>query len=179
MAGLQVGDVILKYDNQTPSDERALLRTIAKSTIGQAVPITVLRAGHDQAFQVKPIAWPDTEPTSGARTATRPEMLVPANLGLSLNALTPDLRARNGLLMQQTGVVIDGVAAGTDAFDRGLAPGDVILRVQDADVRSPQQVQAAVDAARAEHKEFVLVLVLPKVRQTPGPRWMALRISES
>ena len=78
--------------------------------------------------------------------------------------------------MQQAGVLIDGVTAGTDAFDRGLVPGDVILRVQDADVQSPQQVQAAIDAARAQHKEFVLALVVPKKQQTPGPRWMALRI---
>ena len=47
-AGLQVGDVILRYDNQTPSDDRALLRTIARSTIGSAVPVTLLRAGRSR-----------------------------------------------------------------------------------------------------------------------------------
>jgi serine protease Do len=178
-AGLRVGDVILQYDNQTPTDERALLRIIAKSTIGQTVPITVQRANHDETLRVTPIAWPDPETTSAPGTVARPNILVPSNLGLSLSALTPDLRARNGLLMQQAGVVVDGVAAGTDAFDRGVVAGDVILRVQDTDVGSPQQVQAAVDAARAEHKAFILVLVLPKVQQTPGPHWMALRVSGS
>lgn len=74
-------------------------------------------------------------------------------------------------------MLVDGVAAGTDAFDRGLVPGDVILRVQDSEVSSPQQVQAAVDAARAQHKAFILALVLPKVQTTPGPRWIALRVS--
>src|SRR5271165_3639304 len=103
-------------------------------------------------------------------------MLVPANLGLSLSALTADLRARYGLQMHQAGVLVDGVTAGTDAFDRGLVPGDVILRVQDTDVHSPQEVQAAVDAGRAQHKLFILALVLPKVEQKPGPSWMALRI---
>ena len=81
-------------------------------------------------------------------------------------------------MMQQAGVLIDGVAAGTDAFDRGLVLGDVILRVQDTDVRSPQQVQAAIDVARAQHKAFVLALVLPKKAQNPGPRWMALRVRD-
>ena len=42
----------------------------------------------------------------------------------------------------------------------------------------PQEVQAAVDAARAQHKAFVLALVLPKVEQNPGPRWMALRVAD-
>ncbi len=169
-AGLQGGDVILQYDSQTPSDERALLRAIAKSTIGQAVPATVSRAGHEQTLRVTPIAWPEPETASGTGTASKPGMLVPSNLGLSLSMLTADLRARNMLLMQQAGVLVDGVAAGTDAFDRGLVPGDVILRVQDSEVGSPQQVQAAVDAARAQHKAFILALVQSKQQQNPGPR---------
>ena len=178
-AGVQVGDVILTYDNQTPSDERALLRDLAKSTVGQTVPMTVLRAGKELTLHVTPVTWPETQTTSATGAADKPAMLVPANLGLSLSVLTPDLRARNGLLMQQAGVLIDGVAAGTDAFDRGLVPGDVILRVQDTKVASPQEVQAAVDAARTQHKVFVMALVLPKVEENPGPIWIALRVTEN
>ncbi len=44
-AGVEVGDVILRYDNDTLSDERALLRDMAKSAIGKTVPLTVLRGG--------------------------------------------------------------------------------------------------------------------------------------
>jgi serine protease Do len=178
--GLQVGDVILHFDNQTPRDSRALARALAKSTIGQAVPFTVLRAGHEQTLQVTPSAWPKHETASASRPGqpVKLAMLVPANLGLSLSTLTPDRRARYGLPMHQTGVLIDGVAAGTDAFDRGLAPGDVVLRVQDTDVHSPQEVQAAVDAARAQHKPFIAALVLPKEEESRGPRWMALRASD-
>jgi len=178
-AGVQVGDVILRYNNETLADERAMLRAFAKSDIGKPVPITVLRAGKELTLQVTPIAWPNTESTSGtgAGQATKVAMLVPPNLGLSLSTLTSDLRARYGLHMHQPGVLIDGVAAGTDAFDRGLVPGDVILRLQDTEVASPQQVQAAIDAARAQHKTFILALVQSKEPAIPGPRWMALRVS--
>ena len=181
-AGLQVGDVIVRYDNQTPADDRALLRDMARSIVGQAVPVTVLRAGHEQALRVTPIVWPEpaTASNAGSRQRSRPAMLVPPNLGLSLSTLTADLRARYGLHMQQSGVLIDGVAADTDAFDRGLVPGDVILRVQDADAESPEQVQAAIGAARGQRKAFILVLVLPKAQQqNPGPRWRALKVSAS
>jgi serine protease Do len=180
-AGVKVGDIILRFNNQTPADERALLRTIAQATVGATVPITFLHDGQEHTVQVKLSAWPAMEGNSGATAgqARKPVMLVPANLGLSLSALTTDLSAHYGLQMHQAGVVIDGVAAGTDAFERGLVPGDVILRMQDKDVASPQEVQAAVDAARAQHRPFVLALVLPKTEQpTPGPRWMALRVAE-
>ena len=180
LAGLRVGDVILRYADQSPSDDRALLRDIAKSAIGQTVPVTVLRAGQQQTVRVTPIAWPDPGTTAGTRAGQTggPARLVPPNLGLSLSVLTPALRAQYGLHMQQAGVLVDGVAAGTDAFNRGLVPGDVILRAQGADVGDPQQVQAAVDAARSQHKAFILALVLPKAEQNAEPRWIALRVAE-
>jgi serine protease Do len=105
-------------------------------------------------------------------------MLVPNDLGLDLKALTEDARAQYGLRTDQNGVVVAGVVAGTDAFDRFVRPGDVILRVQDTDVETPQAVQHVVDAARAQHRPFVLALVLPKASQFPGPHWMALRVAE-
>jgi serine protease Do len=174
-AGLQVGDVILRYDGHPPSDERALLRAIAKSTIGQAVPMIVLRAGREQTLQVTAGPWPDPEATVSEQ-APKPATLVPPDLGLSLSVLTADLRARHGLQMQLAGVLVDGVTPGTDAFDRGLLVGDVILRVQDTEVGAPQEVQAAIAAARAKGKAFVMALVLSKAEQLTGPRWIALRI---
>jgi serine protease Do len=180
-AGLQVGDVILGYDNQTPSDERALLRDIAKSGVGHTVPVMVLRDGRELTMSVTPGDWPKSLELYGAWSgqAPRPVMLVPADLGLSLRALTADQRTQHGLSAQQAGVLIGSVAADTDAFERGLVSGDVILRAQNTDVHTPEEFQAAVDAARAAHKAFILALVLPKVQQTaPGPQWMALRVQE-
>jgi serine protease Do len=177
-AGLRVGDVVLRYDNQAPADNRALMRAIARSTIAQAVSLIVLRAGREQTLQVTLTEWPGTVAAVGAASGEvpGPAFQVPPDLGLILSALNAVSRSHYGLQMEQTGVLVDGVAFGTDAFDRGLQPGDVILRVQDTDVSSPQQVQAAVDAARSQHKEFILTLVLPKEQQSLGPRWVALRI---
>ena len=174
-AGLRVGDVILSYDSQPVQDDRALLRDVAMSTIGRMVPIIVRRAGGKQTLQVIPADWPDPSTTVSA-DKPKPAMLVPPDLGLSLSALTADQRARRGLQMQRGGVLVDGVVAGTDAFDRGLKRSDVILRVQDTEVGSPQEVQAAVQAARAQRKAFVAVLVLSEAEQLSGPHWVALLV---
>jgi serine protease Do len=177
---MHVGDVILRYDNGAPSDERALMRAIARSPVGQPVMLTTLRDGRAGTFQITPADWPGTvtkdDTTSGQ--PAKAAMLVPNDLGLNLKPMSEEVRAQYGLAAGQTGVVVAGVVAGTDAFDRSVRPGDVILRVQDSSVATPQAVQATVDAARAQRKPFVLALVLPKVAQTPGPRWMALRVSD-
>jgi hypothetical protein len=74
-------------------------------------------------------------------------------------------------------VVIDGIMAGTDAATRGISPGDVTLRVQGEQAQTPQQVQATIDAARAQHRPYVAALVLRKAQDT-GPIWIPLRVSQ-
>jgi serine protease Do len=106
-------------------------------------------------------------------------VLVPPDLGLSLSALTADLRARHGLQEQHGGVLVDAVVPGTDAFDRGVQAGDVLLRVQGTEVGSPGEVQAAIEEARAAHKAFVVALVQGKDEQLTGPHWVALRVGLS
>jgi len=116
----------------------------------------------------------------GITAATpKPAALVPPDLGLSLSALTADLRARHGLQEQRGGVLVDAVAPGTDAFDRGVQAGDLLLRVQGTEVGSPHEVQAAIEAARAAQKAFVMALVLGKDEQLSGPHWVALRVDPS
>ena len=64
-------------------------------------------------------------------------------------------------------MVINGIAAGTQASTRGLLPGDVILRMQDGQVQTPEQVQAAIDGARTQHRPYVAALVLKKHTMRP------------
>ena len=179
VAGVRVGDIVLGYDGKTPSDERALLRDIAETAIGKTVPLVIQRADARQTLQVAITKWP---PELWARLnpvemTVAPKLDIPRNLGLSLQSMTDDLRARYSLTMHQPGVLVAGVAAGTDAARRGLAAGDVLLRLQGTDVHTPAEVQAAIDAARGDKRTFVIALVLPKKQDVPGPKWLALRIA--
>ena len=178
-AGVHVGDIVLGYDGKTPSDERALLRDIAMTPIGATVPLVIRRDDATQTLQTTITKWP---PELWARLnpvemTVAPKLDIPRNLGLSLQSMTDDLRARYSLTMHQPGVLVAGVAAGTDAARRGLAAGDVLLRIQGSAVRTPDEVQAAIDAARADKRVYVIALVLPKKQDVPGPKWLALQIA--
>jgi serine protease Do len=72
-AGLQVGDVILRYDNRTLAHPRALTRAIARSTIGQAVPVTILRDGRAQILQATPAELPGTVTPTASVSNQAPE----------------------------------------------------------------------------------------------------------
>ena len=66
---------------------------------------------------------------------------IPPDLGISVSSLTDATRARFGVQLAQKGVLVTGVAAGTDAAERGLTAGDVILRVQERTVTEASEVQ--------------------------------------
>jgi len=179
-AGVQVGDVVLRFGDRTPRDTRELKRLVAEATVGEIVPVAVLRDGQEHIFQVAIKLWPRSaaEIRADATESAAPSVAIPADLGLSLSAITGEVRAKYGLGVAQSGVVINGIAAGTDAATRGLSSGDVILRMQDDQVQTPEQVQAAIDGARTQHRPYVAALVLKKMQDTPTPDWIALRVSQ-
>jgi serine protease Do len=180
-AGIAIGDVIVKYGGDTPSDERALLRDIGETPTGETVPLTVLRNGVEHSIPVTIMSWPRSqwEQRDAPVAAERPKVTIPRNLGLSLAAMEPDQRARFGLEDGTTGVLITAVMPNTDAARIGATGGDVILQVQNQPVATPGDVQGAIDATRAEGRPYVMMLVLPKVRAKPGPSWVTLRLTAS
>jgi serine protease Do len=178
-AGLQVGDIVLRYGDQTPEDSRALKRFVAETSPGQTVPIAVLHDGQERIVPVTVKVWPQTaaEIKADSTMARAPKLTIPSDLGLSLSAITAEVRAKYALDVAQSGVVINGIATGTEASTRGLSSGDVILRMQDVQVQTPEQVQAAIDGARAQHRVYVAALVLKKAEEVPTPVWIAFRVS--
>jgi serine protease Do len=180
-AGLQVGDVVLRFGDRRPEDSRQLKRFIAETTVGQTVPVAVLHNGQERIIPITIKVWPETaaEIKADSTMAAAPKLTIPADLGLSLSAITAEVRAKYALDVAQSGVVINGIAAGTEASTRGLSAGDVILRMQDGEqVQTPEQVQAAIDAARAQHRSYVAALVLKKAQDVPTPIWIGLRVSQ-
>jgi serine protease Do len=57
------------------------------------------------------------------------------------------------------GVVITAIDPSSDAAEKGLQRGDVIVAVQGQRVTTPAQVAAAVDAAKRAGRTSVLLLV--------------------
>ncbi|MDR3533870.1 MAG: trypsin-like peptidase domain-containing protein [Rhodopila sp.] len=177
-AGLAIGDVILRYGGSTLSDERALLRDIARTPVGNTITLIVRHDGNERSVPITIEAWPRSQ--WDARDAPiqvqRPKITIPPDLGLSLAALATDEKAKLGLEDGLDGVLVTSVAPNSDSARRGMVSGDVILRVQDKPVTRPAEVQSGVNAARASKHDFVLMLVLPKARDVPGPKWVALQL---
>jgi serine protease Do len=177
-AGLKIGDVILRFDGRAPTDDRALLRDIARSPIGGTLTLSVWHNDQERTVPVTAEVWPrdQWDARDAPLLAQRPKIVIPPDLGLSLTELAKDQKAAAGLSEGLDGVLVTKVPANSDPAHQGMASGDIILRVQDNPVTTPTEVQAGIDAARAEKRDHVLMLVLPKVRDVPGPKWVALQL---
>jgi serine protease Do len=179
-AGIAIGDVILKYGDDTPRDERALLRDIVKTPVGEAVNVVIQRDNNELTLPVTVGAWPRSkwDERDAPLPTERPNSRIPPDLGLSLATIPTPKRASLGLTDTEGGVVVADVVPGSDAARRGMTNGDIILRVGRNAAASPDDVWKAINAERAEGREFTIMLVLQKHPKAPGAEWVVLRIQE-
>jgi serine protease Do len=180
-AGIQIGDVILRFGDKTPQDERALLRDIVRTPVGETIQVTLQRDGANQTLPVTIAAWPRKkwETRDAPLPTERPNTGVRLDLGLSLAAIPTSDRAKYGLEDDVGGVLVSGVVPGSDAARRGMTEGDVILRVQGKSVAAARDVQSSIAAEREAKHRFIMMLVLQKERTVPGPSWVALRLPDA
>lgn len=159
-AGLKVGDVILSVDGKDVSTPRDLSLRIAETKPGDKADLTVWRDGGKTSVDVTTASLPDEMQTASA--APTPQEKSPAavpELGLQVQPIQPDERDQLGLADNQNGVVVTEIDPNSDAADKGLQPGDVILSVNSAPVTSVGDVEKAVKATEKSGHDVALLLI--------------------
>src|SRR5207253_7592260 len=79
-----------------------------------------------------------------AGAAAKPPTPKPQVLGMSLAPLDPAARQQYSITAAVRGVLVEGVKGSSDAGEKGLRRGDVIVRAGDREVASASDVSAAV-----------------------------------
>ncbi len=164
-AKLQGGDVVLKFNGQDVKEMRNLPRIVAETEIGKAVPVTVWRDGKEANFTVTVAELPDDGKAAKVAAATpekKPGTTTTdiAGTGMKVAAITDELRSKFQLADDQKGVVITDVAPKSAAAEKGLKPGDVIMEVQQEEVKTPADVADRLTKYRKANRKSVLLLVM-------------------
>lgn len=158
-AGLKPGDVIVKFDGRDVKTVRDLTRTVADTMADRDVDVVVIRQGKEETLHLKVARMPDDDKAEGAKGADAQKAAPKKTLGLELSPMSEELRRRYNIKTGITGAVITGVESGTDAADKGLKPGLVIVQVGQEPVASPADVQKQIEALRQQKKKSALFLV--------------------
>jgi len=176
-AKIRSGDIVLKFNGQDVKDMHTLPRIVADSEVGKQVPVVLWRDGKEVTVQATLAEKPDDATLAAADPTSKPEAPKPfevSGLGLKIAPMSQELKDKFQLNADQKGVVITDVAQGSNAAERGLKPGDVIVEVQQGEVSTPADVQKRVDAARKADRRFVLMLI----QRQDGVQYMPLSLSK-
>ena len=92
--------------------------------------------------------------------------------GLTLSPLDQQTRDRFNIPADAKGVVITGLDPNSEAAEKGLGVGDLIVQVSGEAVSSPADVEKNVKAAKSQNRKAVLLLV----RKEDQQRFVALPI---
>jgi serine protease Do len=161
-AGIEPGDVVIKFDGKDIKEPKDLSRVVADTAVGKAVDVVIIRKGQEETKQVTLGRLEDGEKTVQASTKTQPEAEKPPTqkaLGLDLAGLSKDLRSRYKIKDSVKGVVITSVDSSSDAAEKRLSAGEVIVEVAQEAVTNAADVKKRVDQLKKDGKKSILLLV--------------------
>jgi serine protease Do len=177
VAGLKAGDVILSVDGKETNEPNELQSYIALRHPGDSVTLKIFRDGKtiEKSVTLKgrdeeTVTLTKNEET-GEEEETPIETVKPMNfdnLGLSVRALTADEKKQ---IDADRGVVVAGVKTYSEAFQRGMTQGDIIVEADRKEISSPKDLKNILES----HKAGDSVLLRVKRGKDPA-RFVAIQI---
>jgi serine protease Do len=161
-AGIEPGDIVVKFDGKEVKDPKDLSRVVADTAVGKEVDVVIIRKGEEQTKKVTLGRLQDPEKVQAAVKTDEPppeKLVTQKSLGLDLAVLNKDLRTRYKIKDTVKGVVVTNVDASSDAAEKRLSAGDVIVEVAQEAVSSGADIQKRVDQLKKDGKKSVLLLV--------------------
>ena len=165
-AKLKTGDVIVEFDGKEVSEMRELPRIVAETPIDETVTLKYIREGKERRAKVKVGELEKAEEdglivggTEESPKATPRNSEEIDSLGLTLSALTEALREEYFIPDDVEGVVVIQTESGSEAREKGLSAGDVIVEINQNKVENPKAAQDIVSAAIKDKRSSVLLLV--------------------
>jgi serine protease Do len=161
-AGIEPGDVVVKFDGKDIKEPKDLSRVVADTAVGKEVDVVVIRKGEEQTKKVTLGRLEDTDKPVPASAKTQEPADKPVTqkvLGLDLATLSKDLRGKYKIKDSVKGVIITNVDGTSDAADKRLSPGEVIVEVAQEAVSNTADVKKRIDQLKKDGKKSVLLLV--------------------
>jgi serine protease Do len=161
-AGLKAGDIIVGIGDDEIDSMRDLPRSVAADSIGEAVPVKILRNGKTMQVTVTIGRLPAKEAEADSAGSVDEDDTQPDEeslLGITMTLLTPQLRKQHGIENNIDGVLVTAVAAGSPAAQTTLKPGDVIVEVTDEKVLDPEEVLTRVESVKRAGRKSVVFLI--------------------
>ena len=173
---IKSGDVILSFDGKKVEKMRDLPRIVADTPVEKEVDVVVLRKGEKVTLGVFVGRLEDGEKQIASAKKSpdkEPEVKVEKALGMVLNEITDELRESEDIKQGVAGVYIANVEEGSNAQDKNIKAGEIIVEVGQEAVSNVGDVLAQVKALKTDGRKNALLMVSTK---TGDIRFVVVRI---
>lgn len=161
-AGVKAGDIIIAFNGQPVPTSKDLPLMVGRTRPGVSLPLTVIRDGKEQALTVRIAELPED-------TKLQQAIAEPSSRN-RLGLIVADLPAGKRKAGTQ-GVLVKDVDEGP-AASAGIRPGDIIVRLNHAEVTEPEQFVDLVKALPTGRPIPVLI------KRDEGALFLALTIPD-
>ncbi len=163
---LKVRDVVVEVNGAAINNSRDLARKIADLAPDSPARLTVVRDGKQQPAMVKLGTFPSSDKLASLEQDAPSGNEEMKDLGLTLSP-SADVQGAG-----DEGVAITDVDPRSEAADKGLKAGDVILEVGGKTVARPSQVVDGIREAREKGRKAVLM----QIKSNRQSRFIALSL---
>ena len=151
LAGVEEGDVIVKFYNKNISDPSNLRNIVSLMPPGSKSDVVVFRNGSKKVLNVILQELKDGKQVA-VKTSSNTSVL-----GLELKEINSDLIQKYNLTEDDGKIIVVAVDSGSEAAEKGLVEGDVIKRVGTQQVRSLKEFKKKEKASRSRGSLLLLV----------------------
>ncbi len=141
-SGFKEGDVIRSFDGRDTKDVRSLLREVGKAEVGKKVAVLIIRDKKPLTLKVEVGERPEDleKLAQAAEKAWR---------GMEVSEISADL-ARRYRIEAEDGVVVRHIEPQSPADSAGLAPGDVIVAINNQRIRNITDYESVSQAVKGD-----------------------------
>jgi len=155
-AGLKAGDIIIRFNGADVSLSSDLPPIVGATSVGQSIPVEVLRDGKSLRLTVLIGKLPesDKEPANETRKPAAEPGLFEQRLKVHVRELNAD--ELSSFKMKGPAVVVEKLKSGP-ASQAGVQAGDIIVQFNFREIKTPNDLQSAVKAAAPGSKVPMLI----------------------
>ena len=160
IAGLEAGDVIIRFDGKDIEKMRDLPRIVAETDVDAMVDVVIIRNGEEVTLQVRLGELEQAE--NGGKLLEAPADDVRetfTDLGFAVEQLNEELAGEYGLEADEKAVIVTEVAPNSPAAEKGLQAGDVIVRFGQNRISTVEELRAGIVSAKEAERTGVLMLI--------------------